>query len=83
MGWLHKTKHTIEENEDEFEIEMENLDSLKNKINEQQKHLESISKKLEVVKGEYGEAISNLMTIKNEKMVNLQLNSMFTRDKLV
>ena len=66
MGWLHKTKHKIEENKDEFEIEMENSDSLQNKINEQQKHLESISKKLELVKGEYGEAISNLMAIKKE-----------------
>jgi len=66
MGWLHKTKHKGEENKDEPEIEIENSDSLQNKINEQQEHLDSISKKLELVKGEYGEAISNLMAIKKE-----------------
>ena len=68
MDWLHKTKHTIEENKDESEseIKIENSDSLQNKINEQQEYLESISKKLELVKGEYGEAISNLMAIKKE-----------------
>ncbi len=66
MDWLHKTKHKIEENRDESEIKIENSDSLQNKINAQQERLESISKKLELVKGEYGEAISNLMAIKKE-----------------
>jgi len=66
MDWLHKTKHNVEENRDEPEIKIENSDSLQNKINEQQEQLESISKKLESVKGEYGEAISNLMAIKKE-----------------
>ncbi len=66
MDWLHKTKHTIEENKDKPEIKIENSDSLQNKINEQQAHLDSISKKLESVKDEYGEAISNLMSVKKE-----------------
>jgi len=66
MGWLHKTKHSDEENSYSPDEKIENLDSLQNKINEQQEHLESISKKLELVKGEYGEAISNLMAIKKE-----------------
>jgi len=66
MDWLHKTKHKIEENRDESEIKIENPDSLQNKINAQQEHLESISKKLELVKGEYGEVISSLMSAKKE-----------------
>jgi len=66
MDWLHKTKHKIEENRDETEEKIENSDSLQNKINAQQEHLESISKKLELVKGEYGEVISNLMSAKKE-----------------
>ncbi len=66
MDWLHKTKHKIEENRDEAKEKIENSDSLQNKINAQQEHLESISKKLELVKGEYGEVISNLMSTKKE-----------------
>ena len=66
MDWLHKTKHKIEENREEPEIKIENSDSLQNKINAQQEHLESISKKLELVKGEYGEVISSLMSAKKE-----------------
>jgi len=66
MDWLHKTKHEIEENREEPEIKIENSDSLQNKINAQQERLESISKKLELVKGEYGEVISSLMSAKKE-----------------
>jgi len=66
MGWLHKTKHKIEENRDESEIKIENSDSLQNKIHAQQDHLDSISKKLESVKDDYGEALTNLMSIKKE-----------------
>jgi len=66
MDWRHKTKHRDEENSYSPEEKIEDSDSLQNKINEQQEHLESISKKLELVKGEYGEAISNLMAIKKE-----------------
>ena len=66
MDWLRKTKHKIEEDRDEAEEKIENLDSLQNKINAQQEHLESISKKLELVKGEYGEVISSLMSAKKE-----------------
>jgi len=66
VGWLHKTKHRIEENRDESEIKIENLDSLQHKIHAQQDHLDSISKKIEVVKGEYGEVISSLMSAKKE-----------------
>ena len=66
MDWLHKTKQKIEENREESEIKIENSDSLQNKINAQQEHLESISKKLELVKGEYGEVISSLMSAKKE-----------------
>ena len=66
MNWLHKTKHKIEENREEPEIKIGNSDSLQNKINAQQEHLESISKKLELVKGEYGEVISSLMSAKKE-----------------
>ncbi len=66
MDWLHKTKHTIEENRDEAEEKIENSDSLQNKINAQQEHLDSISKKLELVKGEYGEVLSSLMSAKKE-----------------
>ena len=51
MDWLRKTKHKIEEDRDETEEKIENSDSLQNKINAQQEHLESISKKLELVKG--------------------------------
>jgi len=57
MGWLHKTKHEDDSNSTEKKIE--NSDSLQNKIHTQQDHLDSISKKLEVVKGEYGEVISS------------------------
>ncbi|MCH8834124.1 MAG: hypothetical protein IIA81_07570, partial [Thaumarchaeota archaeon] len=60
------TKHKIEEDRDEAEEKIENSDSLQNKINAQQEHLESISKKLELVKGEYGEVISSLMSAKKE-----------------
>jgi len=66
MDWLHKTKHEIEENSEESEIKIGNSDTLQNKINAQQEHLESISKKLELVKGEYGEVISSLMSAKKE-----------------
>ena len=66
MDWLRKTKHKIEEDRDETEEKIENSDSLQNKINAQQEHLESISKKLELVKGEYGEVISSLMSAKKE-----------------
>ena len=66
MDWLHKTKQKIEEDRDEVEEKIENSDSLQNKINAQQEHLESISKKLELVKGEYGEVISSLMSAKKE-----------------
>ena len=66
MDWLRKTKHKIEEDRDEVEEKIENSDSLQNKINAQQEHLESISKKLELVKGEYGEVISSLMSAKKE-----------------
>ena len=66
MDWLRKTKHKIEEGRDEPEEKIENSDSLQNKINAQQEHLESISKKLELVKGEYGEVISSLMSAKKE-----------------
>ena len=66
MDWLRKTKHKIEEGRDEAEEKIENSDSLQNKINAQQEHLESISKKLELVKGEYGEVISSLMSAKKE-----------------
>ena len=66
MDWLRKTKHKIEEDRDEAEEKIENSDSLQNKINAQQEHLESISKKLELVKGEYGEVISSLMSAKKE-----------------
>ena len=66
MDWLHKTKHEIEENGEEPEIKIGNSDSLQNKINSQQEHLESISKKLELVKGDYGEVISSLMSAKKE-----------------
>ncbi len=66
MGWLHRTKHKIEENRDESEIKIENSDSSQNKIYAQQDHLDSISKKIEVVKGEYGEVISSLMSAKKE-----------------
>ncbi len=66
MDWLHKTKHKIEENRDEAKEKIENSDSLQNKINAQQERLESISKKLELVKGEYGEVLSSLMSAKKE-----------------
>jgi len=66
MDWLHKTKQKIEEDRDEVEEKIENSDSLQNKINAQQEHLESISKKLELVKVEYGEVISSLMSAKKE-----------------
>ena len=66
MDWLRKTKHKIEEDRDEAEEKIENSDSLQNKINAQQEHLDSISKKLELVKGEYGEVISSLMSAKKE-----------------
>ncbi len=66
MGWLHRTKHKIEENRDESEIKIENSDSSQNKIYAQQDHLDSISKKLESVKDDYGEALTNLMSIKKE-----------------
>jgi len=66
MDWRHKTKHTIEENKDKAEEKIENSDSLQNKINAQQEHLDSISKKLELVKGEYGEVLSSLMSAKKE-----------------
>jgi len=64
MGWLHKTKH--EDGSNSTEKKIENSDSIQNKINVQQEHLDSISKKLEVVKGEYGEVISSLMSAKKE-----------------
>ena len=66
MDWRHKTKHGTEENRDETGEKIENSDSLQNKISAQQEHLESISKKLELVKGEYGEVLSNLMSAKKE-----------------
>ncbi len=66
MDWRHKTKHETEENRDEAEEKIENSDSLQNKINAQQEHLDSISKKLELVKGEYGEVLSSLMSAKKE-----------------
>jgi len=65
MDWLHKTKHKDEENSCP-EKKIEDSDSLQNKINAQQEHLDSISKKLEVVKEEYGEVISDLMSAKKE-----------------
>ncbi len=66
MDWRHKTKHGTEENRDKAEEKIENSDSLQNKINAQQEHLDSISKKLELVKGEYGEVLSSLMSAKKE-----------------
>ncbi len=70
MGWLHRTKHDDKESEvrSTLEIKKKNYtaDNLQNKINERQEHLESISKKLESVKDEYGEALSNLMSVKKE-----------------
>ncbi len=64
MGWLHKTRYKDEDNSNLPEKKIESSDSLQNKINAQQDHLDSISKKLEVVKGEYGEVISSLMSAK-------------------
>jgi len=87
MGWLHKTKHRIEENRDESEIKIENLDSLQHKIHAQQDHLDSISKKIEVVKGEYGEVISSLMSAKKEflekknEIISLKSLSQDVQDK--
>jgi len=66
MGWLHKTRYKGEDDIDPIERKIESSDSLQNKINAQQEHLDSISKKLEVVKGEYGEVISSLMSAKKE-----------------
>ena len=66
MDWRHKTKHGTEENRGDAEEKIENSDSLQNKINAQQEHLDSISKKLELVKGEYGEVLSSLMSAKKE-----------------
>ncbi len=66
MDWRHKTKHGTEENRDKAEEKIENSDGLQNKINAQQEHLDSISKKLELVKGEYGEVLSSLMSAKKE-----------------
>ncbi len=65
MDWLHKTKHKDKENSYP-EKKIEDSDSLQNKINAQQEHLDSISKKLEIVKEEYGEVISDLMSAKKE-----------------
>ncbi len=65
MGWLHKTRYK-DEDDIYSERKIESSDSLQNKINAQQEHLDSISKKLEVVKGEYGEVISSLMSAKIE-----------------
>ncbi len=66
MGWLHKTRYKGEDDIDPIERKIESSYSLQNKINAQQEHLDSISKKLEVVKGEYGEVISSLMSAKKE-----------------
>jgi len=66
MDWLHKTRHKDEDNSNSPEKKIERSDNLQNKINAQQEHLDSISKKLEVVKGEYGEVISSLMSAKKE-----------------
>ncbi len=65
MDWLHKTKHKDEENSYP-EKKIEDSDSLQNKIHSQQDHLDFISKKLESVKDEYGEALSNLILVKKE-----------------